>query len=69
MYLNTTTSYICLEICFILGLFICLKVFTVPLEERRFKEVDDHGFGEEGDQAKICKDIMQKTGMMISYLK
>ncbi|KAL4221822.1 hypothetical protein ACF0H5_020076 [Mactra antiquata] len=44
----------------------CTQVFTVPLEERRFK--DDFGessFGDEGKQAEICKEIMQKTGVTI----
>ncbi|XP_053378526.1 vigilin-like [Mercenaria mercenaria] len=44
----------------------CTQVFTVPLEERRFK--DDFGessFGDEGKQAEICKDIMAKTGVTI----
>ncbi len=34
----------------------------MPLEERRYKEIDE-GFGESGGQsAKICNDIMIKTG-------
>ncbi|XP_013393954.1 vigilin [Lingula anatina] len=41
------------------------QVFRVPLEERRFQEINEHGFGEAGEQAKICKDIMQKTGVAI----
>lgn len=44
----------------------CTQVFTVPLEERRFK--DDFGessFGDEGKQADICKEIMAKTGVTI----
>ncbi|KAK7477919.1 hypothetical protein BaRGS_00030828, partial [Batillaria attramentaria] len=43
----------------------CTQVFTVPLEERRFKEMNEHKFGDESEQAKICKDIMQKTGVSI----
>lgn len=42
-----------------------MQVFTVPLEERRFKEMNEHKFGDESEQAKICKDIMQKTGVVI----
>lgn len=41
------------------------QIFTVPLEERRFKEINEHSFGEEGEQAKICREIMQKTGVSI----
>lgn len=38
------------------------QVFCVPLEERRFKEIGEDGFGEAGqDQAKICSEIMNKT--------
>lgn len=43
----------------------CTQVFTVPLEERKFKEMNERQFGEESDQLKICKDIMQKTGVSI----
>ncbi|XP_015683562.1 vigilin-like [Protobothrops mucrosquamatus] len=39
-----------------------LEVFHVPLEERRYK--DNSQFGE-GDEAKVCVDIMQKTGAHI----
>ncbi|XP_007910050.1 high density lipoprotein binding protein a [Callorhinchus milii] len=35
------------------------QVFHVPLEERKYKEMNQFG---EGEQAKICLDIMQKTG-------
>ena len=40
-----------------------LQVFTVPLEERRFKEINEHSFGDESqtEQAKICKEIMAKN--------
>lgn len=38
---------------------VCLKVFHVPLEERKYKDITQFG---EGDQAKVCVDIMQKTG-------
>ena len=37
----------------------CLKVFHVPLEERKYKDINQFG---EGDQAKVCVDIMHKTG-------
>eukprot|EP00061_Rhincodon_typus_P015648 g43438.t1 len=37
-------------------------VFHVPLEERRYK--DNSQFGE-GEEAKVCLDIMQKTGAHI----
>lgn len=43
----------------------CTQVFTVPLEERKFKEMNERQFGEESDQMKICKEIMQKTGVSI----
>uniref|UniRef100_A0A8C9T901 Vigilin n=1 Tax=Scleropages formosus TaxID=113540 RepID=A0A8C9T901_SCLFO len=38
---------------------IITQVFHVPLEERKYKDINQFG---EGDQAKICVDIMQKTG-------
>lgn len=41
---------------------ICLQVFHVPLEERRYK--DNSQFGE-GEEAKVCLDIMQRTGAHI----
>jgi len=42
---------------------MCLQVFQVPVEEQRFKEMSEIQFGERGrDQAKICGDIMSKTG-------
>lgn len=31
----------------------------MPLEERRYKDINQFG---EGDQAKVCVDIMNKTG-------
>lgn len=31
----------------------------MPLEERKYKDITQFG---EGDQAKVCVDIMQKTG-------
>uniref|UniRef100_A0A8C7NSW5 Vigilin n=1 Tax=Oncorhynchus mykiss TaxID=8022 RepID=A0A8C7NSW5_ONCMY len=34
-------------------------VFHVPLEERKYKDINQFG---EGDQAKVCVDIMHKTG-------
>ncbi|XP_028650653.1 high density lipoprotein binding protein a isoform X2 [Erpetoichthys calabaricus] len=38
---------------------IITQVFHVPLEERKYKDMNQFG---EGDQAKICVDIMHKTG-------
>ncbi|KAG9341559.1 hypothetical protein JZ751_019072, partial [Albula glossodonta] len=38
---------------------IITQVFHVPLEERKYKDINQFG---EGDQAKICVDIMHKTG-------
>nr|XP_014346494.1 PREDICTED: vigilin isoform X1 [Latimeria chalumnae]XP_014346495.1 PREDICTED: vigilin isoform X1 [Latimeria chalumnae] len=38
---------------------IITQVFHVPLEERKYKDMNQFG---EGEQAKICLDIMQKTG-------
>ncbi|NWQ82481.1 VIGLN protein, partial [Columbina picui] len=38
---------------------ITQQVFHVPLEERKYKDMNQFG---EGEQAKICLDIMQKTG-------
>lgn len=43
----------------------CTQVFSVPLEERKFKELNERQFGGETDQMKICKDIMQKTNVSI----
>lgn len=40
----------------------CTQVFHVPLEERRYK--DNSQFGE-GEEAKVCLDIMQRTGAHI----
>lgn len=40
----------------------CVQVFHVPLEERRYK--DNSQFGE-GEEAKVCLDIMQRTGAHI----
>uniref|UniRef100_A0A3Q0SD73 Vigilin n=1 Tax=Amphilophus citrinellus TaxID=61819 RepID=A0A3Q0SD73_AMPCI len=41
---------------------LCAQVFHVPLEERRYK--DNSQFGE-GEEAKVCLDIMQRTGAHI----
>uniref|UniRef100_A0A3P9LYI4 Vigilin n=1 Tax=Oryzias latipes TaxID=8090 RepID=A0A3P9LYI4_ORYLA len=38
---------------------IITQVFHVPLEERKYKDINQFG---EGDQAKVCVDIMHKTG-------
>ena len=49
-----------------ISIIICcfnFQVFTVPVEERRFKEMTEQQFGEKGgQQAKICSDIMNKCG-------
>ena len=50
--------------------FLCtcgLQVFTVPLEERKYKEMSEQHFGEKGEQAKICQEIMVKTGMFFFF--
>lgn len=45
---------------------VVTQVFSVPLEERRYNEMSDSQFGERGgQQAKICKDIADKTGVDI----
>lgn len=43
------------------------QLFHVPEEERRFRDVSDKNFGDQGDglQAKICTDIMHRTGARI----
>lgn len=41
---------------------IITQVFHVPLEERKYKDMAQFG---EGEQAKICVDIMQKTGAQL----
>ncbi|XP_006875270.1 PREDICTED: vigilin isoform X2 [Chrysochloris asiatica] len=38
---------------------VITQVFHVPLEERKYKEMNQFG---EGEQAKICLEIMQRTG-------
>ncbi|MXQ98295.1 hypothetical protein E5288_WYG018460 [Bos mutus] len=38
---------------------ITQQVFHVPLEERKYKDMNQFG---EGEQAKICLEIMQRTG-------
>ncbi|KAJ8274644.1 hypothetical protein COCON_G00092690 [Conger conger] len=38
---------------------VVTQVFHVPLEERKYKDINQFG---EGEQGKICVDIMQKTG-------
>jgi hypothetical protein len=46
-----------------------LQAFTVPVEERRFREISEQQFGERGrEQAKICADIMSKTGSVSCFL-
>ncbi|XP_017280693.1 high density lipoprotein binding protein a isoform X2 [Kryptolebias marmoratus] len=38
---------------------VITQVFHVPLEERKYKDITQFG---EGEQGKVCVDIMQKTG-------
>jgi hypothetical protein len=46
----------------------CLQAFSVPVEERRFREISEQQFGERGrEQAKICADIMAKTGFVYGF--
>uniref|UniRef100_A0A6Q2XLU3 Vigilin n=1 Tax=Esox lucius TaxID=8010 RepID=A0A6Q2XLU3_ESOLU len=42
---------------------VITQVFNVPLEERRYK--DNSQFGDGGEEAKVCLDIMQRTGAHI----
>jgi len=43
--------------------YLSLQVFSVPVEERRYKEMAEQQFGDRGrEQAKTCADIMAKTG-------
>ena len=37
----------------------------MPVEERKFKEKAEQGFGEQQEQSKICQEIMNKTGVWI----
>jgi len=40
-----------------------MQVFSLPVEERRYKEMAEQQFGERGrEQAKTCAEIMAKTG-------
>lgn len=42
------------------------QVFSVPLEERRYREMTEQQFGEKGrEQTKICSEIMSTTGVAI----
>ncbi|XP_074655321.1 vigilin-like [Tubulanus polymorphus] len=42
------------------------QVFHVPLEERRYREMNERQFGgDQEQQARICQDIMTKTGVSI----
>ena len=52
-----------------IGCMLCVKlslqVFSVPVEERRFREFSETQFGEKGKvQARICGDIMTRTGWL-----
>lgn len=45
---------------------VITQVFSVPVEERKFREFSEAQFGEkEREQARICGDIMAKTGVAI----
>lgn len=44
---------------------VITQVFRVPVEERKFREFNSQRFGEQGEQAKICAEIMQRTGAHI----
>lgn len=44
---------------------VITQVFHVPVEERKFRDMNSQRFGEQGEQAKICADIMQKTSAHI----
>jgi polyribonucleotide nucleotidyltransferase len=43
---------------------VITQVFSVPVEERRFKEISEQQFGGR-NQVKICQDIMSRTGVAI----
>ena len=45
------------------------QVFTVPLEERRYREMNEHSFGDETKQAETCKDIMAKNSKLPTKLQ
>ena len=41
----------------------------MPVEERRYREMSEQQFGDRGrEQAKICADIMAKTGLIYSLI-
>uniref|UniRef100_A0A4D5R9H2 Vigilin n=1 Tax=Scolopendra viridis TaxID=118503 RepID=A0A4D5R9H2_SCOVI len=44
---------------------IITQVFRVPVEERKYKEINNQFGGQGGEQTKICADIMQHTGAHI----
>ncbi|CAM1304348.1 HDLBP (predicted), partial [Pycnogonum litorale] len=44
---------------------VITQVFHVPVEERRFKDASDKNFGDQGEQNKICADIMHRTNAHI----
>ncbi|XP_064459574.1 vigilin-like [Ornithodoros turicata] len=44
---------------------VITQIFQVPSEERRFHETSSQRFGELGEQAKICADIMRDTSTTI----
>jgi len=57
----------CLSVC--LSMSVCMsvcQVFSVPVEERRYKEMAEQQFGDRGrEQAKTCAEIMAKTGLLV----
>lgn len=44
---------------------VITQVFSVPLEERKYKEVSEQQFGGGRNQAKICSEIMSKHNVAI----
>lgn len=59
IYLSLSLSY------FSLFKILYFQVFHVPVEERKYRDMNSQRFGEQGEQSKICTDIMQKTGAHI----
>jgi len=41
------------------------QMFSVPIEERKYKDINEQRFGQTESQSKICQDIMNKTGVAI----
>jgi len=58
--------YVCMSVCLYLSISLSVQVFSVPVEERRYKEMAEQQFGDRGrEQAKTCADIMAKTGLLL----